>query len=99
MMILIFCKHSGQNNVRGAARTALSAKRCCIDMMISVPSEKTTRVIRLGPMAESRLYKIAHCSRVQKANQQHQGVRKPQHNYPSERPLRGSARIPRFDLG
>ena len=60
IMILIFCEHSAQNNVQGSARTTWSGKRCCIDMMISLPVEKMTLAIRLGPMAEWRLYKIAH---------------------------------------
>jgi hypothetical protein len=58
-MILIFWEHSAQNNVQGSPRTTWSGKRYCIDMMISL-QENLTLAIRLGPMAESRLYKIAH---------------------------------------
>ena len=58
-MILIFREHSAQNNVQGSARIAWSCKRNCNDMMISL-QEKTTQAIRLAPMAECRLYKIAH---------------------------------------
>jgi hypothetical protein len=58
-MILIFCEHSAQNNVQGPAQTTWSGKRYCIDMMISL-QENPTLAIKLGPMAESRLYKIAH---------------------------------------
>jgi len=59
IVILIFREHSAQNNVQGSARTTWSGKRCCNDMMISL-QEKTTQAIRLAPMAECRLYKIAH---------------------------------------
>ena len=54
VLILIFCEHSVQNNVQGSTRTARSGIQWCIDMINSLPSEKTTQVIRLGPMAESR---------------------------------------------
>jgi hypothetical protein len=54
----IFCEHSAQNNVQRSGRTTCSGKRCCVDMMISLPWGK--RLIRLGPRAETSLYKIAH---------------------------------------
>jgi hypothetical protein len=39
-MILIFCAHSGQNNVQESARTAWSGIYWCIDMMNSPPVGK-----------------------------------------------------------
>jgi hypothetical protein len=40
MMILIFCEHSGQNNVQESARTAWFGIYRCIDMMNSPPVGK-----------------------------------------------------------
>jgi hypothetical protein len=47
MMSLIFCEHSGQNNVQESARTAWSVGK-------NVAGDKAK------PMAAWRLYKIAH---------------------------------------
>src|SRR5260370_18285787 len=58
-LTLIVSEQTAQSNVQGSARTTWSGKRCCNDMMIPL-QENPTLAIRLGPMAESRLYKIAH---------------------------------------
>jgi hypothetical protein len=60
MMSLIFCEHSGQNNVQESARTAWSGIYWCIDMMNSPPVGKNVAGDKAKPMAAWRLYKIAH---------------------------------------
>src|ERR1700726_2487480 len=60
MMSLIFCEHSGQNNVQESARTAWSGIYWCIDMMNSPPVGKNVADDKGRPMAAWRLYKIAH---------------------------------------
>ena len=54
MMILIFCAHSGQNNVQESARTAWSGIYWCIDMMNSPPVGKNHKGAEriFGYMAE-----------------------------------------------
>jgi len=60
MMILIFCAHSGQNNVQESARTAWSGKYWCIDMMNSPPVGKNDARDECRADGCVRLYKIAH---------------------------------------
>ena len=64
MMILIFCAHSGQNNVQESARTAGAGIYWCIDMMNSPPVGKNVAGDKAKPMAAWRLYKIAHLARA-----------------------------------
>jgi hypothetical protein len=68
--LLGWCRHHDshflralQNNVQESARTAWCGKRYCIDMINSLPGGTTSTVIRLGPMAESRLYIRSPASR------------------------------------
>ena len=64
MMILIFCAHSGQNNVQESARTAWSGIYWCIDMMNSPPLGKNVAGGKAKSLATWRLYKIAHLARA-----------------------------------
>ena len=60
-MILIFRKHSAQNNVQGSARIAWSGKRNCNDMMISL-QEKTTQAIRLAKVVSAVCVRLLTCN-------------------------------------
>src|SRR5437763_9158721 len=79
-MILIFCKHSGQNNIQESAGTAWSRH-----MIMHRHDDSPSVGRRLGRRPSRVCINCSLARSFQRQISRYQGVRKPQQDHPNER--------------